>query len=102
MLEGFGVGVCGSVDLILVKLLDILPPKVLTRCGKNPKKPQKTTPNPLFWGFFQPHVDGERDLDELIEFLGEKIAPCFGFMDDEIRISLYLFFFPPILFNSLR
>lgn len=93
MLEGFGVGVCGSVDLILMKVLDILPPKVLTRCGKNPKNPKKQPQNLYFGGSFQPHVDGERDLCELIGFLGEETAPCFGFMDDEIRISLYLFFF---------
>lgn len=29
----WGKAVCGSVDLALVKLLDIMPPKVLTRRG---------------------------------------------------------------------
>lgn len=61
-----------------MKLLDIMPPKVLTRCGWHhplvekwvlpEKKHPKTFGVRCLGGSFQPHVDRERGLSESIVF----------------------------------
>lgn len=74
----WGKAAWGSVDPALVKLLDIMPPKVLTwRAWHHPLVenwglPEKNHPKIFgvrcFGGCFQPRVDGERGLGESVGF----------------------------------